>query len=854
MKISLLQNERDNRPEQVEIEWGGLVTLLTSDFIRTDAKAGSPAWCPVEFSPPIRSKENARAVWAATYDFDDVTPEQFTSMLAKLDASGIAAIVHSSFSHTPEKPKARVVFKLSRPVLSGEWPVVWEAIPRMLDLKVNADPACRDASRLYYLACAKPDAPTFAATTDGTESIDVDALLAYASKQKFEQAVEAKLNPPPVQSSTALAPPVGPVGPVGAVVAADGSVNMDAIRATIRALSAPDTKVLAQRVLKGEVLSAVGNAGGGWGRDTSLQKFTGALVFALPNEVPTEAMIEVMRPSIAQMEPPEAGSRFETWFEFAADMIERARERKRVRDAERATYNDNARARLGFESHRSADVVHTATGEVIEPDPNAGFAPYTEAQLALWCVQQGCDSLAAFERRWIIQKDMVYYVFVEGKYKSALIKDALQTSLQRDLARSPLVLYRPDKEGMPSIPRSAADLIGDYSTVARSVEASLMRQISTYDPGDQVFHEAVCPLRNIAPRNHPAIQRWLELFGREQIDKLLDWVASVTRLDRQACAVYVDGVPGGGKTLLANGLARLWTKGGPAELSLCLEGFNESLERCPLVFADEALPRRKGVTADLRRLVGSTSRTLNRKYKPACNLEGALRVILAGNNDRLMETGEDLSKNDLEAVSDRFLYLQIDASAKAYLDGLTQPVVDTWIKSDLIAEHALYLRESRTVAASGRFLVKGGGAEFHDRLATSGGMGALVCEWLARYLSRGGTPQKNTFMMIGEGELWVHTEALASETSWNVHLPSHKVATGADIARALNTLSAGSIAARGEAQTLTYYRLKVDLIMSCARRLQLGDLAAIAARINAPNAAMAEAISAVAAIVVAAPK
>src|SRR5690606_32527461 len=126
-------------------------------------------------------------------------------------------------------------------------------------------------------------------------------------------------------------------------------------------------------------------------------------------------------------------------------------------------------------------------------------------------------------------------------------------------------------------------------------------------------------------------------------EKLIDWVASVMRLDRQSCAIYIDGAPGVGKNLLATGLARLWHTGGASELGRVLEGFNDVLTQCPLVFADEALPQRRGITAELRRLIGSTARNLNRKFLPVCNLDGAIRLIIAGNNDRLLDTGEDLS-------------------------------------------------------------------------------------------------------------------------------------------------------------------------------------------------------------------
>src|SRR5690606_21762017 len=146
-------------------------------------------------------------------------------------------------------------------------------------------------------------------------------------------------------------------------------------------------------------------------------------------------------------------------------------------------------------------------------------------------------------------------------------------------------------------------------------------------------------------------------------------------------------------------------------------------------FADEALPQRRGITAELRRLIGSTARNLNRKFLPDCNLDGAIRLTIPGNNDRLLDTGEDLSSSALDAAAGRILYIDarapegVDHPAAAYLKGLGgPPVVGKWITHDMLAAHALWLRETREINEGSRFLVEGVVQEFHDNLATSSGL------------------------------------------------------------------------------------------------------------------------------------
>lgn len=857
--ISILDGgEEDRFPHNEKATWETVVKLLTSGFIEGDDKVGTAAWCPVEFTPcrtpcpskrpcggskPHRLKQNVRSVNFAVYDFDELTPDTLRSACATVDASGYAAIIHSSFSHTPEAPKARIVFKLSRPVLCGEWLTVWEAIPRMLGLTVNKDKACKDESRLYYLPTCRPGAVHFAGCSEGTEAIDVEAILAYGAKQNFDKQVATHLAAAPVAVEMPAL-----VDDHTAAVRSDGSVNMDSLRTRLKRCAAPGTRELVARMLKGQVLAEPGGGSGRLGRDSSLQALTGALVYSLPNEVPTAALLELLRASVTQMEPPEPGSRFESWLEFAEDMIDRARSRKAESEAQRRAFADNVRAGFAQESVKIATPLAppVASEEGLDPvaDPEAFAGMYTEAQLTKWCIEQGTSSLEEFCRRWIIQKGTAFYVFVEGQYRNPLIKEELTVSLRRDLARAPIPLEKELKNG-DRVVKTPQDILDDHSTVARHIEGSLCLQNSYYDPYSQTFFEAVRPLRNLVPREHPEIQRWLELLGGDKHrERLLDWVACSMRLDRQSCAIYLDGPKSVGKTLLASGLARLWTTGGPSELGRVLDGFNESLVTCPLVFADESLPNRKGITAELRRFIGSTSRALNRKFMPVVNLDGAIRVIIAGNNDRLLENGEELSVNDLDAVAGRFLYIEANNAAAEYLAALGgPPYVGRWVTSDMIAEHALYLREVRDIAEDKRFLVEGEGSAFHDHLATSSGMAGLVCEWLVRYLAAANETQKNHLVMIGQGEILVNTEALAREASWLAHVPGFKVPSAQNVGRALRGLSIGTLQAKHAERVYTYHRLKVGLVLSWAARLQIGDPAAIAGRVNAPNPAVVEALT-----------
>ena len=100
----------------------------------------------------------------------------------------------------------------------------------------------------------------------------------------------------------------------------------------------------------------------------------------------------------------------------------------------------------------------------------------------------------------------------------------------------------------------------------------------------------------------------------------------MTLLTEPCAALYLDGGAGVGKTLLADGLARLWTTNGPTELAGVVGSFNDALLSCPLVFADEVLPdvlKRTEGTGELRKLIQARTLPLNRKFKAAAQVRGS---------------------------------------------------------------------------------------------------------------------------------------------------------------------------------------------------------------------------------------
>ena len=287
--------------------------------------------------------------------------------------------------------------------------------------------------------------------------------------------------------------------------------------------------------------------------------------------------------------------------------------------------------------------------------------------------------------------------------------------------------------------------------VARSVESSIVVQRSMYNPTTAEFTEALCPMRtDLVPEYDPAVDAWLRALAGKYFPQLEIWFASLGRLDVPARILFLEGSRGLGKSLLIDGVAQLW-HGNRAEISRVIgTDFNDSLTRSPLCVGEESGSGLRGedLSRWLRKAVSDRERTLNRKFAPTTKLVGCIRFIIASNNLSLITSiKEDMAKDDVDALADRFLHIKCRKAALEALEGIN---TTAWVAGNAIAQHVLHLiEEYRDYQPTDRFFMGPGSSLISEVAAMATGLKGEAMSRVIKCLRDGDNPSWINFREDG---------------------------------------------------------------------------------------------------------
>lgn len=354
----------------------------------------------------------------------------------------------------------------------------------------------------------------------------------------------------------------------------------------------------------------------------------------------------------------------------------------------------------------------------------------------------------------------------------------------------PLGLELHDGNGKP---RGLRDIYQQYGTMVTDVTVTHGRSRPHIDAERYRLERPGAVALDVPSEYSEEVDGWLRLLGGDEYEALLDWLATLTQLDRPTCALYLQGDPGAGKSFFAMLVASVFGAGF-VDFTEATSRFNAGLVKSPVIFLDEkAVSRdRTDVTGMFRSLVANTEHRVEAKGQPVMTIKGACRVIIASNNaDALPITGSH-SQADIEAIATRIRWVGINRDAVRYMEALGRERTALWLGDEnrpgSFARHVRWLELHRTVEKGARFLVEGRLRAYHELLAlTSERLEVLNAITLA--LLRGRTSADAVAVGKEGEETGIHVYVTALRRHWGVLTKERNTPTQQEITRALGALA-----------------------------------------------------------------
>jgi predicted P-loop ATPase len=248
------------------------------------AKQHTLCWSPVTYAEGTkRGNANVLTINYAVFDLDHISAVDFRA--AKNSLADYEYIIHTTHSHAPGDECYRVIMPLSSPVFAADWAKTYTSILERLKISVDVLP---DPARIYARPTQRGGVPPLSEHNRG-KTLDISvsetpktkpptSLKVYDLKELTDLVREAK-------------------------------------NAKSRSVEKKAQAEILDRVVSGAKLADHGS------RDKTLLSACGMIAYILPIDVPWEAVVEILRPSLSLMAEPEG---VDHWIAEAKDMYSRA--------------------------------------------------------------------------------------------------------------------------------------------------------------------------------------------------------------------------------------------------------------------------------------------------------------------------------------------------------------------------------------------------------------------------------------------------------------------------------------------------------------------------------------------------
>jgi hypothetical protein len=159
LPVAVARSATDLRWTAARWSWADLIAELTTCGTvdgpdPAAAKKAGPMWAPLDLGLDPGATVARKGVRPVGVSLLCLDIDGDCDLMGLADAvAGWRHLWHTSASHRPEAPRARLVLPLIEPVPLEAWPAVWAAAERWAAeaLGLTVDPACKDAGRGWFL-------------------------------------------------------------------------------------------------------------------------------------------------------------------------------------------------------------------------------------------------------------------------------------------------------------------------------------------------------------------------------------------------------------------------------------------------------------------------------------------------------------------------------------------------------------------------------------------------------------------------------------------------------------------------------------------------------------------------------
>lgn len=188
--LSFFHNRFDVEPKQQMLAWDDFADFLSAPDVRLQKDGALFNGAVLDGT---RNNENVKSLSLMMLDFDEGDPT-FAEVIATCKELGFAFAAYTTFSHSPELEKFRVIVPLAAPIPAADYPKLWQWMRGHFP---TLDIACKDLSRMFYAPAIQSNEAPYLWHIEAGEWLDWQTLDYSTVQPKPERPQLPRYTPKP---------------------------------------------------------------------------------------------------------------------------------------------------------------------------------------------------------------------------------------------------------------------------------------------------------------------------------------------------------------------------------------------------------------------------------------------------------------------------------------------------------------------------------------------------------------------------------------------------------------------------------------------------------------------------------